>query len=92
MEVAFKQQWIIRFPINFFNDRIASVADEGAVNEFLRAVLVWAVYPLPFAYIYFETCEPESHKSLFQNKICAVYLSFNWLKWTYNIGFYKPIN
>jgi hypothetical protein len=52
----------------------------------------WAVYPLPFAYIYFETCEPESHKSLFQNKICAVYLSFNWLKWTYNIGFYKPIN
>jgi len=51
----------------------------------------WAVYPLPFAYIYFETCEPESHKSLFKNKICAVYLSFNWLKWTYNIGFYKPI-
>ena len=52
----------------------------------------WAVYPLPFVYLYFETCEPESHKSLFQNKICAVYLSFNWLKWTYNIGFYKPIN
>lgn len=52
----------------------------------------WVVYPLPFAYIYFETCEPESHKSLFKNKICAVYLSFNWLKWTYNIGFYKPIN
>jgi len=52
----------------------------------------WAVYPLPFAYIYFETCEPESHKSLFKNKICAVYLSFKWLKWTYNIVFYKPIN
>ena len=51
----------------------------------------WAVYPLPFAYFYFETREPESYKSLFQNKICAVYLSFNWLKWTYNIGFYKPI-
>lgn len=51
----------------------------------------WAVYPLPFAYFYFETCEPESHKSLFQNKICGIYLSFNWLKWTYNIGFYKPI-
>ena len=52
----------------------------------------WAVYPLPFAYLYFETCEPESHKTLLENKICAAYLSFNWLKWTYNIGIYKPIN
>jgi hypothetical protein len=51
----------------------------------------WAVYPLPFAYIYFETCEPESHKTLLENKICAVYLSFNWLKWTWNVGIYKPI-
>jgi hypothetical protein len=51
----------------------------------------WAVYPLPFVYFYFETCEPESHKSLLQNKICAVYLSFNWLKWTYNIGLFKRI-
>jgi len=52
----------------------------------------WAVYPLPFAYLYFETCEPESHKTLLDNKICSVYMSFNWLKWTYNIGFYKRIN
>jgi len=51
----------------------------------------WAVYPLPFAYIYFETCEPDSHKTLLENKICAVYLSFNWLKWTWNVGIYKPI-
>ena len=29
----------------------------------------WAVYPLPFAYLYFETCEPESHKTLLDNKI-----------------------
>ena len=28
----------------------------------------WAVYPLPFAYLYFETCEPESHKKLLENK------------------------
>ena len=52
----------------------------------------WAVYPLPFAHLYFETCEPESHVPLLKNKICSVYLSFNWLKWTYNIGFYKRIN
>lgn len=52
----------------------------------------WVVYPLPFVYIYFETCEPESHVPLLKNKICAVYLSFNWLKWTSNIGFFKPIN
>jgi hypothetical protein len=53
----------------------------------------WAVYPLPFAYLYFETCEPESHiTSLLDNKVCSIYLSFNWLKWTYNIGFYKRIN
>jgi hypothetical protein len=51
----------------------------------------WAVYPLPFAYFYFETCEPESHRTLLDNKLCGIYLSFNWLKWTYNIGFYKPI-
>ena len=52
----------------------------------------WAVYPLPFAYFYFETCEPESHiTSLLDNKICGLYLSFNWLKWTYIIGFYKTI-
>jgi hypothetical protein len=52
----------------------------------------WAVYPLPFAYLYFETCEPESHiTSLLDNKLCAVYLSFNWLKWTYTIGFFKKL-
>jgi hypothetical protein len=51
----------------------------------------WSVYPLPFAFMYFETCEPESHLPLLKNKICAVYLSFNWLKWTYNIGFFKKI-
>ena len=51
----------------------------------------WAVYPLPFVYFYFETCEPESHRTLLDNKLCGIYLSFNWLKWTYNIGFYKPI-
>jgi hypothetical protein len=52
----------------------------------------WAIYPLPFAYIYFETCSPESHVTLLKNKICGLYLSFNWLKWTYNVGFFKPIN
>ena len=52
----------------------------------------WLVYPLPFLYIYFETCQPDSHVSIWKNKICGIYLSFNWLKWTYNIGFYKPIN
>ena len=51
----------------------------------------WAIYPLPFAYLYFETCEPESHLPLLKNKICAVYLSFNWLKWTYTIGFFKKL-
>ena len=53
----------------------------------------WAVYPLPFAYFYFETCEPESHiTSLLDNKICGLYLSFNWLKYTYNVGIHKTIN
>jgi hypothetical protein len=51
----------------------------------------WAVYPLPFAYLYFETCHPDSHIPLLENKICGVYLSFNFLKWTWNIGLYKPI-
>ena len=51
----------------------------------------WAVYPLPFAYLYFETCHPDSHVSVWKNKICGVYLSMNWLKYTYNIGFFKPI-
>jgi hypothetical protein len=51
----------------------------------------WAVYPLPFVYFYFETCEPESHRTLLDNKLCGIYLSFNWLKWTYNIGFHKTL-
>ena len=52
----------------------------------------WSIYPLPFAYIYFETCQPDSHISIWKNKICGVYLSMNWLKHTYNIGFHKTIN
>jgi len=52
----------------------------------------WLVYPLPFVYFYFETCQPDSHVSIWKNKICGVYLSFNWLKHTYNIGFHKTIN
>ena len=52
----------------------------------------WAFYPLPFVYPYMETCHPESHRRLRDNPICGVYLSFNWLKWTYIIGFFKPIN
>ena len=52
----------------------------------------WAIYPLPFVYIYFETCSPESHVTLLKNKICGLYLSFNWLKWTYNVGFFKSIS
>ena len=52
----------------------------------------WAIYPLPFAYLYFETCHPDSHVSFWKNKICGIYLSFNWLKWTYNIGLFKPLN
>jgi hypothetical protein len=52
----------------------------------------WLIYPLPFVYFYFETCQPDSHVSIWKNKICGVYLSFNWLKWTYNIGFHKTIN
>jgi hypothetical protein len=52
----------------------------------------WVIYPLPFAYFYFETCNPDSHVPFLKNKICAIYLSFNWLKWTYNVGFHKTIN
>ena len=52
----------------------------------------WLVYPLPFLYIYFETCQPDSHISIWKNKICGVYLSFNWLKHNYNIGIHKTIN
>ena len=52
----------------------------------------WTIYPLPFAYLYFETCNPDSHVPFLKNKICGVYLSFNWLKWTYNIGLHKTIN
>ena len=52
----------------------------------------WAIYPIPFAYFYFETRDPDSHVSFWKNKICAAYLSFNWIKWTYNIGFFKPLN
>ena len=52
----------------------------------------WVIYPLPFAYLYFETCNPDSHVPFLKNKICGVYLSFNWLKWTYNIGLHKTIN
>jgi hypothetical protein len=54
--------------------------------------LQWAIYPLPFAYLYFETCNPNSHVPFLKNKICGLYLSFNWLKWTYNIGLHKTIN
>ena len=52
----------------------------------------WSFYPLPFAYLYFETCNPDSHVPFLKNKICGIYLSFNWLKWTYNIGLHKTIN
>jgi len=52
----------------------------------------WSFYQLPFVYFYFETCQPDSHVSIWKNKICGVYLSFNWLKHTYNIGFQKTIN
>jgi hypothetical protein len=52
----------------------------------------WTLYPLPFVYIYFDTCHPESHRTLLDNKICGLYLSFNWLKWTYNVGFHKTLN
>jgi hypothetical protein len=52
----------------------------------------WAVFPLPFAYFYFETCHPDSHVPLLKNKICGLYLSFNFLKWTWNVGFFKPLN
>ena len=52
----------------------------------------WLIYPLPFVYFYFETCQPDSHISIWKNKICGVYLSFNWLKHNYNIGIHKTIN
>ena len=52
----------------------------------------WIIYPLPFVYFYFETCQPDSHISIWKNKICGVYLSFNWLKHNYNIGIHKTIN
>ena len=51
----------------------------------------WQVYPLPFVYLYFETFHPESHRPLFMNKPCGVYLSFNWLKWTYVVGLHKKL-
>ena len=52
----------------------------------------WSIYPLPLVYFYFETCQPDSHISIWKNKICGIYLSFNWLKYTYNIGIHKTIN
>ena len=52
----------------------------------------WSIYPLPFVYFYFETCQPDSHVSIWKNKICGLYLSMNWLKYTYNIGIHKTIN
>ena len=52
----------------------------------------WAFYPLPFVYIYLETAHPESHVPFLKNKLSGVYLSFNWLKWSYNLGFFKPLN
>lgn len=52
----------------------------------------WAFYPIPFVYFYLETCEPESHASILKNKICGLYLSFNWLKYTYIIGLHKTLN
>jgi hypothetical protein len=51
----------------------------------------WAIYPLPFAYIYFETCHPDSHVSFWKNEICGAYLSFNWIKWTWNVGLFKSL-
>jgi hypothetical protein len=51
----------------------------------------WSLYPLPFVYFYFETCHPDAHVSIWKNKICGIYLSFNWFKHTYNIGFHKRI-
>jgi hypothetical protein len=51
----------------------------------------WSVFPIPFVYLYFDTCHPESHRRLRDNPICGVYLSFNWLKWTFIVGFFKPI-
>ena len=52
----------------------------------------WAFYPLPFAYFYLETCHPDSHFTFLKNKICGVYLSFNWLKYTYTIGVHRRLN
>jgi len=52
----------------------------------------WLLYPIPFISFYFETCQPDAHISIWRNKICGLYLSFNWLKHTYNIGFQKTIN
>jgi hypothetical protein len=52
----------------------------------------WSLYPIPFVNFYFETCHPDAHVSIWKNKICGVYLSMNWLKYTYNIGFHKTIN
>ena len=49
----------------------------------------WAFFPLPFAYFYLETCDPESHVPFLKNKICGIYLSFNWLKYTFNVGCHK---
>ena len=51
----------------------------------------WAVFPLPFAYIYFETKHPESHVPLLKNELSGFYISFNFLKWTYILGIYKKI-
>ena len=52
----------------------------------------WSLYPIPFVNFYFETCHPDAHVSFWKNKICGVYLSLNWLKHTYNIGFHKTLN
>lgn len=51
----------------------------------------WQVYPIPFVYFYYETFHPESHRPLLKNPPCGIYLSFNWLKWTYIIGLSKEI-
>jgi hypothetical protein len=51
----------------------------------------WAIYPIPFAFIYFESCEPESHLPLLKHRICGIYLSLNWLRNSVTIGFCKRI-
>lgn len=52
----------------------------------------WQFYPLPFVYIYFDMHHPNFHRRFWKNKTHGLYLSLNWLKYTYVIGFYKTLN